>query len=100
MRVTFRPIDQWPGERTARRRSSPFRVGYSDTLELLEREVSMLGAREVVIMLGLEEKDIRLDGLPRASASPSHPGVILALESKYGPLKYPCDTFTHWQVLD
>lgn len=97
MKVTFRPIDRWPGERTGTRQSSRFRAGWSDTLELLNRELENLRARDPVVMLDLTEGDIRLDGWPRANARPGHPGVILAFGSPYGPLKYPCDTFTTWQ---
>src|SRR5690606_5164123 len=43
------------------------------------------------------EDDIRLDGLPRANARPGHQGVVLAFDSKYGPLKYATDTFDRWQ---
>lgn len=95
--VTFRPIDRWPGESTKRRQRSRFRAGWSDTLELLQRELDQLKAKNTVVMLDLTEDDIRLDGWPRANANPGHPGVILAFESPYGPLKYPCDTFTTWK---
>lgn len=93
---TIRPIDVWPGEQTTERRWSPFRnatKSMSNTLDLLERELRMLGAENVVLQLAVQEKDIRIDGRLRANARPSHPGVIVAFDSKYGPLKYPCDTF-------
>lgn len=35
--------------------------------------------------------------MPRANARPTHPGVILAIESNKGPLSFPCDKFTTWQ---
>src|SRR5947208_1880483 len=43
------------------------------------------------------ESDIRLDGRPRARAVASHPGVVLAFDSRHGPLKYAVDTFDRWQ---
>jgi hypothetical protein len=67
------------------------------TLDLLDREVYHLGADRAVLQLALTERDIRNDGLPRAQARPSHPGVILAFESTYGPLQYATDAFTTWQ---
>lgn len=91
---TFRPIDVWPGELRARRDRSPFRASYTDTLELLQVELRHLKARRCVIQLALREGDIRLDGLPRADARPpSHPGVIIAFDSKHGPLKYATDQY-------
>ena len=95
--VTFRPIDRWPGEQTKRRQRSRFDSAWGDTLELMQRELRHLRAKGVVVLLALGEDDIRLDGRPRANARPEHPGVILAFDSPYGPLKYPCDTFTTWQ---
>lgn len=95
--LRFRPIQQWPGELTRSRRRSPFEAGLSATQDLLTREIRALSAKTVVIQLAIGETDLRNDGLPRASARPEHPGVILSLESPYGPLSYPCDTFTDWQ---
>jgi hypothetical protein len=68
-----------------------------DTLELLKRELSKLGAHSAVIELALTEREIRLDGWPRAEARPSHPGVVISFESKHGPLRYGTDAFPHWQ---
>lgn len=96
--VTFRPIDRWPGEPTPKREPSRFKAGWGATLEQLQKELAHLGSESVVVMLSLTEDDIRLDGWPRANARPSHPGVVLAFDSReYGPLKYPCDNFTTWQ---
>lgn len=97
MEYRFRPIVAWPGAFTARRKPSPFRATYTDTLRLLDRELRHLGAREIVIQLALQEGDIRLDGLPRSGSRPAHPGVILSFQSRYGPLSYPCDTFQTWE---
>lgn len=93
----FRPIQQWPGENTRNRRTSNFSASWSSTLSLLDRELSQLGSKNVVIQVALSERDIRLDGYPRANARPDHPGVIVSLDSAYGPLSYPCDTYTSWQ---
>jgi hypothetical protein len=96
---TFRPIERWLGPSTPSRRYSPFRASYSQTLALLDRELRALRASRVVIQLALEESDIRLDGLPRASARPKHPGVILAFHSdKHGmDLQYALDAYTKWE---
>lgn len=97
LHLTFRPIDTWPGPQNPDRRWSPFRSLFSDTVEVLERELRMLDARRIVLQVALRDRDIRLDGFPRADARASHPGVILAFESKWGPLKYATDEFTHWE---
>jgi len=97
MDVTFRPIDQWPQPPTKARRRSQFKAGYSSTLELLDRELGHLNARRVVVQLHLEEREIRLDGMPRANTRPSSPGVILSFESKHGPLRYLTDVFDRWE---
>jgi hypothetical protein len=98
IQLTYRPIDTWPGEETppGQRRRSQFSAPYGRTLELLERELEHLSARNVVLQVALEEKDIRLDGRPRARATARHPGVILAFDSKHGPLKYAVDRFWTW----
>lgn len=101
MRLIHRPIDQWPGELTRNRSSSPFSATHHQTVQLLEREVRALtgtSATEVVIQVALREQDIRLDGQPKANArSMEHPGVIIAFETrKLGPLKFSCDRFHHW----
>ncbi|KKN74460.1 hypothetical protein LCGC14_0390800 [marine sediment metagenome] len=93
----FRPIDNWPGERNRRPRSSAFRTKYNQTLELLDKELLMLGVRQVVIQIDLPESKIRFDGLPRSGARPDYQGVILRFESKYGHLRYATDVFDFWQ---
>lgn len=97
MEFTYRPLTAWPGALTAKRQRAKFRAGYKDTLALLDRELRHLGARQVVLQVALTEDQIRLDGRPRAGASPSHPGIVLSFESKHGPLSYPCDRFTEWE---
>lgn len=93
----FRPIQQWPGDHTRDRRHSPFTAKWDKTLTLLDRELSQLGGKQVVIQVALTDRDIRQDGYPRANARPEHPGVIVSLDSAYGPLSYPCDTFYDWK---
>ncbi len=87
----------WPtGQRTPvdERRPGPFKASYASTLELLEVELRHLAAVEpIVIEAGFQPQEIRLDGLPRAGARPLDPGVIVSFESRYGPLRYGCDTF-------
>lgn len=67
------------------------------TLDELRRELAYLAARDVVLELDLQEGDLRLDGWPRADARPRTPRVVLSFGSKYGPVRYPCDTFDRWE---
>jgi hypothetical protein len=97
MEFTYRPIAVWPGRQTARRLRSKFKASYTATLGLLDRELRHLGARNIVLQVALDESDIRLDGRPRAGSQPRHPGIILAFDSKHGPLSYPCDCYNRWE---
>lgn len=99
MEFTFRPIDVWPGGKVTPpgQRGSPFSAGWSDTKKKLIAELRQLNARNPVIMLALSEADIRRDGLPYADCRPAHPGVVIAFDSKHGPLKLPCDSCREWQ---
>lgn len=74
-------------------RWSTFSAGLSSTIETLAAELRALGATNVVLELDLRERDIRLDGLPRADARPTHDGVALSFESKFGPLRYATAEF-------
>jgi len=95
--ATFRPITLWPGAETRERKSAAFSAAWQSTLELLKRELRMLDARRVVVEIAMHEGQIRRDGYPYSNARATHPGVILSFESKYGPLRYPCDTYTRWE---
>ena len=98
MILTIRPITVWPGELRNRRNTTPFQSSYSDTLELLDRELRMLRATVTVVQLAVTEGQIRRDGKLRASAMPDHPGVILTFDTKAGHFRYACDRFTHWHA--
>lgn len=91
--VTFRPLVSWP-EPTKDRRRAQFKASWSDTLDLLDRELHALGAKRCVIEAGFTERDIRADGWPRGNArAPEHPGVRLAFDSVRGPLIYATDVY-------
>ena len=95
MNYTVRPIDVWPGAlRTdSQRTGAQFTAGWGDTVDLLDRELRALKARNVVLMLDVSDRDVRLDGQLRADARPGHPGVIIAFDSVHGPLKYATDIY-------
>lgn len=94
----FVPLEHWPRKFTLNRRRSQFESTYGQTLEKLKGELSKLGAKNIVIQVALDPRDIRLDGWPRANARrPQHPGVIVSFDSKHGPLSYMCDEFFDWE---
>lgn len=95
--ATFRPIHLWPRPETKRRKRSVFKSAYSRTLDLLFREIEHLGGRDIVVQIDVQEHEIRLDGWPRSDARPASPRVLVSLNSKHGPLAYPCDRFDRWQ---
>lgn len=100
-RMTLRPITAWPGVETRNRERSQFSAPWQSTLQLLDRELYYLGRGRqypaTVLQIAMRERDFRIDGMPRANAMPSHPGVILNVESTKGPLSFPCDKFDRWR---
>jgi hypothetical protein len=95
MRYELRPLGAWTDPVTSPRRPSMFKATWSDTLKLLDRETSLLGATLVVIQIDVTEGDIRRDGMLRANARVGHPGVVVSFDSKYGPLRYATDAYEH-----
>lgn len=91
----FRPLEipSIPKER----KSSQFSATYGDTLEILDKELSFLDARMIVLQVDLEENQIRNDGIPYAKSKPKSPAVVLSFDSKFGQLSYPCDKFLNWE---
>ncbi|MEN1976877.1 hypothetical protein [Cellulomonas olei] len=88
-----------PRTPTARGRSRwTFKASWSDTLDLLERELRHLDARDVALEADFREPDLRLDGMPRSNArQPVDPGVRIAFDSRHGALVYAADTCEFWQ---
>ena len=95
----FVPVEQWPQQKTPsyNQRYSPFRASYAKTLYLLERELSHLRAKDILIQAYFEHRDIRNDGWPRSSARPKESGVIVTFTGKSGVMSFPCDLFKGWE---
>lgn len=97
MRYTVRPISDrtWLG--SMGREATRFKAKWSSTLELLSSEIEHLRGRDVVLEVDVLERHIRQDGMLRADAKATSDAVVVAFESKHGPLLYRCDRFfTHW----
>lgn len=77
---------------------SRFEAPLSRTLLDLGRELRALDAQKVVIELDVRDRDIRLDGYPRADAkAPGNPGVAISFESRHGPLRYATAEYDDWR---
>ena len=105
MRHTIRPLTDTLWVR-GNRKLSRFTATWTDTCDLLYREVDMLGGKEVIIGLDVREGQVRLDGGLYSNAKVNSPAVEVAFESRHGPLLYRCDRWTvgygakmreHWQ---
>lgn len=76
------------------REGSRFTASWSDTQELLDREVRMIDGGHLVIGIDVREQDFRIDGRLRANARPvATSAVEVALDSRHGPLLYRCDQY-------
>lgn len=108
--MTLRPLGAWPGTPTWDRRRAPFRSKFAATLTLLRQELHALGdggprswyQRDAyppsILQIGVRERDLRIDGMPRADAKVTEPGIILSIEpASQPPMSFPCDTFVDWQ---
>lgn len=107
MRYTVRPLSDRTWLRApSQRQSTRFSAKWVETEQLLVDEVARLDGRDLVIEVDIREQDLRLDGTLRANArEAATPGVVVAFESKHGPMLHRCDTFMapytwqgpHWQ---
>lgn len=92
--IILRPIAFWPGELTRRHEPARFSSTFTQTRALLVDEARHLGAREVIVQLGISEDDLRIDGELRARAETRHPGVIVSMETtKLGSISVITDRF-------
>lgn len=96
----FKPLAQWPGKATPSymKQNSRFKAGWQNTLDLLEKELNYLKAKEIAIEGYFRSQDIRNDGWPKSSARPTQSGVVLSFETKHGRMAMPCDRFTDWEA--
>ena len=96
---SFRPLQKWPQEPTShdRRKRAAFRAGYLNTLDLLERELGLLKAKDIVFEVDCPSSEIRNDGRLRSSAKLRGPGIVVSFDSPKGPMRFPCDQYFDWE---
>ncbi|WP_433731070.1 hypothetical protein ACQP2Y_21740 [Actinoplanes sp. CA-051413] len=99
-RFEIRPMLLWDGPATPARdqRSSPFKAGWADTVELLVREVGYLDGKVIVVQVDAPMGSIRRDGMLYAKAKVNSPGVKVSFDSRHGPLTYATDQYRTWQA--
>lgn len=95
MNLTYRTIKVWPeGWPRESPKWTPFKSTFADTMEILKRELDMLGATEASIQLDTNERHIRADGQLGGQAKINSQGVILTIDTRsHGTLVYACDEF-------
>lgn len=88
--VSIQPIERWPGTRRSGVRS-PFRASFTDTLDMLEKELNHLKATEPTLLTMHSPEDVRLDGrLKTDTRKPSYQGVILEFFRPARPEESAC----------
>jgi hypothetical protein len=90
--LALKPLDAWPGARTADPKPSQFRAEWVDTCWRLSHELDELSATDRVLQLDAPAEQFRLDGMPRAGIRLGR-GVVLSLTTDAGPLMFPCDAY-------
>lgn len=93
--VTVRPFDGVAPDAAMAR--SLFSATWGSTVKLLARELDMLDAQQIVLELDVRERDLRLDGLPRADARMGSPAVRLSCTTRWGPFQMEAAEYRHWQ---
>jgi hypothetical protein len=95
----FTPIQKWPGQPTPsyQRTRGAFKAGWSNTLDLLERELNQLRAKDITVEGFFFREQIRNDGWPKAAARPTQPGVVLSFDTAKGRMVMPCDKYLGWE---
>jgi hypothetical protein len=113
--VRFVPLSQWPASRPRAsyhedakfQKASGYgqtqRTPLSRTLNDLDRELSQIGARDVIVQIDAANKEefhrqLRLDGIIRDDTRVRSPAVIVSFlrGTNKNPLVFACDHFSRW----
>lgn len=83
----------WPG-----RRAGGGRVSYSESEELLKKELGMMRARTALLQVAAGHDGFTRTGMLRANARVEHPGVVLVVTDRDGAqLNFATDLYLYWQ---
>lgn len=95
---TFRPLER---PVACEHRTAPFSAPWTSTVALLAKELRAHGARGCVLEIDFSERNLRLDGLPRADRSARTPAIVLSFDATRVPgrphLRYEVGTFRDWR---
>ena len=78
-------------------KASAYKSGWGNIVKMLQRELAMLGAKQAIVEMDIDDSDIRNDGWVRSNATPRTPGVRIFFESKHGPLTYETAAWKSWE---
>lgn len=98
--MRFAPITTWPAHSpptpsTERKPSGRFKATLSQTINELDAELTMIGARDAAIEVDVSPRDLRRDGWLYSDARAASPGAVLYYTDAQGQaVTMPCDTFT------
>lgn len=105
MHIDWQPLGTWPANRKPtpgndRATGSTFQAGWPKTLDELEYELGRITARDVVIEIDIDPRELRRNGEPLARANVRKtPGVVLHYKDKDGrAVTMPCDRYRSWQA--
>lgn len=94
MKYSVRPLSDRTWMMPGRRKASGFSSTWRSTEELLDKEMRIIRATNVVIEVDVREGDLRIDGMLKSRAQAASPAVRLAFDSKHGQMVFPCDTYS------
>ncbi len=96
--VRFVPMERFPRAETpnSQKPRCRFEAGLQDTLDLLDRELQMIGAEDVLIQLKCDRSQIRQDGWPRSDCRAYAPVILTFRRPNGQSVSMPCDTYAHW----
>src|SRR5262245_7093403 len=96
----FKSIENWPSKPAPSysHQYSRFKAGWQVTLDLLERELNHLGAKDISIEGFFAPSEICNDGWQKSSARPSQSDIVLSFSTKQGRMVMPCDKYTDWEA--
>lgn len=99
MTYTIRPISDPTRFHGGYGEPHRFQADLNDTKKLLEYEVGRLDGHDLVVELDVQPGDIAATGQSlKGYARPNMPGVVVAFQSKHGPLVYATDRFDDWRA--
>ena len=92
---TVKPLDDFTIFTTpsAQRKPILFKATWTRTIKDLTYELGYLDGTDVILELAVQSNKIRLDGMLKADAKVTHPGVRMSFQSRHGALSYTCDTY-------